>query len=106
MKVAWGPPSNVKFDVQRTQSLVAPYEGTITFSIPYSGGEQHAIRREAEDDKNLRVIFVSPVRYMLRISEDSTVQIEKMEIKNTLAGGWSDYDPVRPGRFCWITAIK
>lgn len=106
VKVSWGPPMDVNFDVQKTQSIVAPYEGTITFSIPYSGSEQHKRQHEAQEDKNLRVLFISPVKYTLRVSADSGTKIERMEIKNTFANSWSEYSPVRPERFCWITTAK
>ncbi len=29
-----------------------------------------------------------------------------MQIKNTLSGEWSEYDPVQPDRFCWLTILK
>jgi hypothetical protein len=106
VKVSWGPPQDVKFDVEKAASLLNPYKGTITFSIPYSGGEQHKTKEEAQQDTNLRTVFVSPVRYTLRVSEDSGVKLESMEIKNTLAGTWDKYNPVRPERFCWITAVR
>jgi hypothetical protein len=105
-KVSWGPPKDVKFDVEKTASLRNPYKGTITFSIPYSGGEPHKTKEEAQHDTNLRILFVSPVRYTLRVSEDSTVKLESMEIKNTRAGTWVRYHPARPERFCWITAVR
>ena len=106
VKVSWGPPQDVKFDIEKTASLLNPYKGTITFSIPYSGGEQHKTKEEAQQDTNLRIVFVSPVRYAVRVSEDSSVKLESMEIKNTLAGTWDRYNPVRPERFCWITAVR
>jgi len=53
VKVAWGPPLSVKFDVEKTVSKLYPYKGIIEFSVPYYGGEHRKSRDEAQNDKEL-----------------------------------------------------
>ncbi len=106
VKVSWGTPQDVQFKVEKTATSPTPYKGTITFSIPYSNGQLQETKQDAEQDKDLRLVFVSPVRYVLRVSADSTVKLESKEIENTSAGTWGVYEPSRPERFCWLTAVR
>ena len=106
VKVSWGPPQNVKFDVEKTTSLPAPYKGVITFSIPYSNGLLHEAQQDAQQDKDLRVLFVSPAQYTLQVFADSTTKLESMQIRNSPEDKWGPYNPAHPERFCWITVAK
>jgi hypothetical protein len=106
VKVSWGPPQNLQFDVEKTASLVAPYKGTITFSIPYSNGQMWKTQEEANKDKDLKILFSSPVQYTFQVATNSIVKLETMQIKNSLEDKWGPYNPVHPERFCWITTAK
>jgi hypothetical protein len=49
-KTSWGPPTNVDFDVLKTNSILWPYQIVISFTIPTSATKGHKKRDEAEQD--------------------------------------------------------
>jgi hypothetical protein len=54
VKQAWGPPQDVKFDVEKTASIVHPYRIVIDFSLAFSYGPERKTRDEAANDTELR----------------------------------------------------
>ncbi len=114
-KVAWGPPINLRVDVEKTTSITYPYKGIVNFDIPYSSTYRtvHSTEEDAERDLSLRelVYLRASLRYELRISADGKVSVGAMQIKtpranNTSRETWDDYAPIRPERFCWITTLR
>ncbi len=114
-KVAWGPPINLRVDVEKTTSITYPYKGIVDFDVPYSSTYRtvHSTEEDAERDLSLReLVYVrASLRYELGISADGKVSVEAMHVKirranNTSGETWDDYAPIRPERFCWITALR
>lgn len=106
VKVAWGPVRDVRYKVENLDSGGSAYKSIIEFSVPYSNGEHRDTRAEAERDKTLTQLFLSPVRYELDVSNDGVVSVKSMRIQNTFSGKWDDYAPSNPERFCWLTAVQ
>lgn len=106
IKISWGPPRDVKFDVEKTASLMTPYKGTVTFSVPYAGSEHRKTKEEAQSDDHLTLVFVMHIRYSFRVAGDSSRELESMEVKDAFAERWTPYNPIHPERLCWIAVAR
>jgi hypothetical protein len=70
VKQSWGPPSQVKFDVEKTASLVHPYRITIEFALVWSYGPNRKTQQEAARDTELRPLLVSTNRNIYELGND------------------------------------
>ena len=105
VKVAWGPLTSVHFKVDKPNTATSSSGAVIEFSIPYSNSEHRDTRADAESERNLNHLFISPVRYELEVAKDGTISVKSMKIQNSFSGKWDDYAPKAPERFCWLNAV-
>ena len=63
-------PASVKFDVEKTSSLVSPFVGTLTFTLAYSFSRVHSTEAEAAADTVLRKSFTTMHKHSFAYQEE------------------------------------
>ncbi len=69
VKEAWGPPKDVKVDVEKTNSVVHPYRGIVEFSLVMSYGPHRKTKEEAVADAELKPLLNGRYRNLYDISK-------------------------------------
>lgn len=73
----WDPPINVRFDVKPSDSLVAPFQGIVEFSVHFAGSRDMATAAEAASAPDYPTASATiSFRYFYRIN-GSDVQIDR-----------------------------
>ena len=62
--------ASVKFDVEKTSSLVSPFIGILTFTLAYSFSRVHSTEAEAAADMVLRKAFTTIHKHSFAYQED------------------------------------
>lgn len=72
----WDPPTNVRFDVKPSDSLVAPFQGIVEFSVHFAGSRDMQTAAEAASAPDYpKASAIIQYRYFYRITE-SSVQLD------------------------------
>ena len=87
-RLHWGPPTDVRFDVKASDSLVAPFEGTVEFSI-YSGSSLYSpTPADAEKAPDMPVISATTRhRHFFRIN-DSGIELDYRNLYDNQKQAW------------------
>jgi hypothetical protein len=96
-KEAWGPPTAVALNVQKTNLVLYPFNAVIEFSLEFSTGTAHSSEAEAEGDHDLQPLMTTRNRntYMLGKRE---VVLALTEFKDD-RGSW--HPRLRGSTQCW-----
>jgi hypothetical protein len=97
-KNTWGPPTNLDYDVLKTNSIMWPYQIAISYTIPWTGTKDRKRREEAEEDTKpvLRLRFSYRNDYQLR--GDGTLRIASL-LSQALDGSWKERGSLPDA--CW-----
>jgi hypothetical protein len=87
-KWAWGPPAQVKYDVERTNSIIYPYTATVEFSVPAKYSKSHKKKEEAEADAQLRPLLSSRYRNIYKITKDGKLLLDSVQVVGVKSGQW------------------
>jgi hypothetical protein len=83
-----GPPTDVRFDVQATDSLVAPFEGTVEFSIYFGMSQYSRTATEAASAPDIPALSsTTRHRHFFRIN-DSGVQLDYRTLYDNQRQDW------------------
>ena len=75
-RLHWGPPTDVRFDVKASDSLVAPFEGVIEFSLFSGMSHWYLTSEEAKTGSDFALVSrTTRHRHNFRIT-DSSVQLD------------------------------
>lgn len=96
----WGPPTDVRFDVQRSGSLVAPYEGVVEFSIYFNGSNYYLTEQEAAaatTDRPGQLGSTARHRHVFRVKDSVAQLYERKRYETWLGRGlWFDEQGTDP----------
>ena len=98
VKEAWGPPADVKIDVEKTNSVIHPYRGIIEFSLVMSYGPHRKTKEEAEADSELKLLLRGRYRNIYDISKDGA-SLGSREVLGSSPAEWGPR-PAWSGA-CW-----
>lgn len=96
-KEAWGPPTAVKLDVQKTNLVLYPFNAVIEFSLQFSTGAAHPSKAEAEADRELQPLMSTRNRNTYMLGKHETV-LALVEFKDD-KGSW--HPRQRRSSQCW-----
>jgi hypothetical protein len=102
-KQAWGPPASVAFDVEKTSSIVHPYQVVVEFSLVWSYGPERKTKEDADKDTDLRPMLNGRYRNIYGLGHHSLV-LAKTEVKDAVKGTWGDRP--RWADACWDSVPK
>ena len=95
-KTAWGPPAQVKVDVQKTNSLVKPYLGLVEFSLVIAYGPKRNTREDAAKDSELRPFLTGRYRNLYEIGKDGGSLADRLVLSS---GQWEHRPELADA--CW-----
>lgn len=73
VKEAWGPPTDVSFDVERTNSIVNPFKITIEFSLSFAYGPERNLKADAQADTELKPLFQGRYRNSYSLGQQGAI---------------------------------
>jgi hypothetical protein len=92
----WEPSTDYTIDVRKTDSLVSPYVGVVTFGVTSYYTACHPTREEAEKDGNYPNTYDFEHRYTFSYQDDKWV-LKSREAKVKYNGQWGDWSPCSSG---------
>jgi hypothetical protein len=97
-KNTWGPPTNLDYDVLKTNSIRWPYQIVISYTIPWTGTKDRKKREEAEQDTKPALALKFSYRNLYQIGDDGSLRLAELR-SQALDGSWKE----RPGLpdACW-----
>src|SRR6266404_253829 len=78
VKETWGPPVEVKYDVERTNSLLRPFTAGVDFSLAVKYGKHHKTREAAAADNDLKLLLTGRYRNVYRITRDGNLLLDSI----------------------------
>jgi len=97
VKETWGPPVDVEYDVQRTDSVIYPYLAIIEFTLVMNVGGGHKTKQGAEADNQLHAFLRAKYRNTYKIGTEIT-RLDSISVQD-LKGDWGPR-PAWPDA-CW-----
>jgi hypothetical protein len=88
-KNTWGPPTNLDYDVLKTNSIKWPYQIVICYTIPWTGTKDRKQREEAEQDTKPALTLKFSNRNLYQIGDDGTLRIAEL-LSQALDGSWKE----------------
>jgi hypothetical protein len=88
-KNTWGPPTNLDYDVLKTNSIKWPYQIVISYTIPWTGTKDRKKREDAEQDTNPVLALKFSNRNLYQIGDDGTLRIGEL-LSQSLDGSWKE----------------
>ena len=83
-KATWGPPTNLDYDVLRTNSVKWPYHNVISYRILVSGTKNRKNREEAEQDVKPSLVFKSSAtRTPMTLEMMAASAFRRLQINNS-----------------------
>ena len=101
-KTTWGPPTNVDFDVTKTNSILWPYQIVISFTIPLNATKGHKKRDEAEQDTKPDIAFKLSYKNVYEIGDDGGIRLSQtLNLPLPVAGKTAWEERPRLPDACW-----
>ena len=101
-KTTWGPPSNLDYDVLRTNSLRWPYQMVISYTIPIITTKNRKTRQEAEQDTKPSLVLKTSYKNVYEMGDDGSLRLsETLLLPFSLNGGGSWKERPRWPDACW-----
>ncbi len=88
VKETWGPPTQVKYDINRTASILNPFTATVDFSLTMQYGKHRKTREEAEADTDLKPLLIGRYRNTYKITKDNNLVLESTLTNDVSSGDW------------------
>jgi hypothetical protein len=103
VKEAWGPPKDVKVDVEKTNSVIHPYRGIVEFSLVMSYGPHRKTKEEAAADAYLKSLLDGRYRNLYDITKGGA-SLAVREVRGLRSGQWEP----RPAwsDACWDEVVS
>jgi hypothetical protein len=99
-KTTWGPPTNLDYDVLRTNSVKWPYQIVISYRILVSGTKNRKNREEAEQDVKPSLVFKLGYENIYDFGDDGSLRLSETRVQELLGGGsWNQR--TRLPDACW-----
>ncbi|MGA9803952.1 MAG: hypothetical protein WA383_05710 [Terriglobales bacterium] len=76
-KATWGPPTNLDYDVLRTNSVKWPYHNVISYRILVSGTKNRKNREEAEQDVKPSLVFKLSYKNTYDFGDDGSLRLSE-----------------------------
>jgi hypothetical protein len=87
VKEAWGPPKDVKVDVEKTNSVIHPYRGIVEFSLVMSYGPHRKTKEDATSDTELKPLLRGRNRNIYDISKNGA-SLSSREVLGFTSSQW------------------
>lgn len=103
VKEAWGPPKDVKVDVEKTNSVVHPYRGIVEFSLVMSYGPHRKTKEKAAGDAYLKPLLGGRYRNLYDITKGGA-SLAAREVRGVRSEQWEP----RPAwsDACWDEGVS
>lgn len=88
VKDAWGPPTDVTFDVEKTNSIIHPFSGIVEFVLVVSHGPHRNTKLEAEKDTVLQPFMRTSYRNTYDITADGKAALHSRELLDAVSSKW------------------
>lgn len=88
VKETWGPPAEVKYDIERTSSILYPFTATVDFSLTMRYGKYRKTREEAAADTELKPLLTGRYRNIYKITKDGNLVLDSTSVTDFKSGQW------------------
>jgi len=106
-KTTWGPPTNLDYDVLRTNSIKWPYQILISYTIPVIVTKNRKTQEEAQQDTKPSLVLKLTFKNAYEIGDDGSIRLsETLELPLVVKGSRSREERTRLPDACWDHLAK
>ncbi len=87
VKETWGPPAAVKYDVERTTSMLYPFTASVDFALTVKHGKSYKTREAAAADDRLVPLLTGQYRNLYKFTKDDNIQLDSTLVASS-PGKW------------------